>query len=459
MATTGFWPVRNSLETLIAYADNPDKTTDPKHLDDDLPQVLRYTENDDKTDRRLYVTGINCTAEQAYEDMAAVQKRFGLKGQIVAYHGYQSFKPGEVMPEEAHQIGIETAERMWGARFRILVTTHLNTDSIHNHMVVNAVSYKDGRKFQNHIRDHIRLREISDTVCWGHSLSVLEGASFYGGQSRGAYWAGRRDKLTHRAILKRDIEDSLRYATSYDRFIDQLRSRGYTYDWQRGSVQAPDWERALRLDRMGYSYEYIMERIAFNLYDMNTLREVNEHLPNRPKRFPLLELEERLAFTVEHSHDTATVMIDLVFLNLMQLLQLTREEAVGERPFRPLSPSIRAELVRFDQLHAEYMLLSEKGIHTQDDLSQFIERSGAEIKALERERQGLRNRLCRPKAPEVETEIREKITEITAQAKPLRKDLAAANRISERWRHYYELLQSEREMEIHALQKERNRAR
>ena len=162
MATTGFWPVRSSLGAVIAYADNPDKTTNPKYLDDDLAQVLRYAENDDKTDQRLFVTGVHCTAEHAYEDMAAVQKRFGLKGRIVAYHGYQSFKPGEVTPEEAHRIGIETAKQMWGDRFQVLVTTHLNTGTIHNHMVVNAVSYRDGKKFQNHIRDHIHLREISD---------------------------------------------------------------------------------------------------------------------------------------------------------------------------------------------------------------------------------------------------------------------------------------------------------
>ena len=135
MATTGFWPVRNSLSAVIAYADNPDKTTNPKYLDDDLAQVLRYAENDDKTDQRLFVTGVHCTAEHAYEDMAAVQKRFGLKGRIVAYHGYQSFKPGEVTPEEAHRIGIETAKQMWGDRFQVLVTTHLNTGTIHNHMV------------------------------------------------------------------------------------------------------------------------------------------------------------------------------------------------------------------------------------------------------------------------------------------------------------------------------------
>ena len=114
MATTGFWPVKGSLKTVIDYADNPDKTTERKYLDDDLAQAIQYVENDAKTDRKMFVSGVNCTRGRACEEMTAVQRRFGLRGTNVAYHGFQSFKHDEVTPEEAHQIGIETARRMWG---------------------------------------------------------------------------------------------------------------------------------------------------------------------------------------------------------------------------------------------------------------------------------------------------------------------------------------------------------
>ena len=70
---------------------------------------------------------------------------------ILAYHGYQSFVSGEVSPEEAHAIGMETARRMWGADYEIVVTTHLNTDNLHNHFIINSVSFKTGRKYENHI--------------------------------------------------------------------------------------------------------------------------------------------------------------------------------------------------------------------------------------------------------------------------------------------------------------------
>lgn len=135
MATTGFWPVKNRLKEVIEYTRNPDKTTDKKFLDEDLYAALRYVEDDKKTDQTIYVSGINCPKQRAYEYMMATKRRYGKLGGNVAYHGYQSFVSGEVTPEEAHQIGLETARRMWGKDYEIVVTTHLNTDNLHNHIV------------------------------------------------------------------------------------------------------------------------------------------------------------------------------------------------------------------------------------------------------------------------------------------------------------------------------------
>ena len=103
MATTGFWPVKGKLKDVIEYARNPDKTTEPKYMNDDLLKTLRYAENYEKTDRTMYIDSINCPKKRAYEHMMATKKRFGKTGGNVAYHGFQSFKTGEVTPEEAHR--------------------------------------------------------------------------------------------------------------------------------------------------------------------------------------------------------------------------------------------------------------------------------------------------------------------------------------------------------------------
>ena len=155
MAVTGFWPIYKNLKATLDYADNPDKTTDRRYLDEDLYAALSYAENDNKTDRKMYVGGINCSKQNAYAEMVAVQRRFGLRGKVVGYHGIQSFKTGEVTPEQAFEIGKATARKMWGDRYQVLVTVHLNTENVHCHFVVNPVSFKDGAKFQNKIGKRI----------------------------------------------------------------------------------------------------------------------------------------------------------------------------------------------------------------------------------------------------------------------------------------------------------------
>ena len=122
MATTKIWPVRDSLKRLVDYASNPEKTTD-----DDLAAVIKYAMNGDKTagvnEKACYVTGVNCIAETALEEMLSVQNHFGKTGGNVAYHCYQSFKPGEVTPEQCHRLGVELARRMWGDKYQVLVAT------------------------------------------------------------------------------------------------------------------------------------------------------------------------------------------------------------------------------------------------------------------------------------------------------------------------------------------------
>lgn len=168
-----------NLKATLDYADNPDKTTAPEYLDEDLYAALRYAENDDKTDHKMFVGGINCSAQNAYAEMIAVQRRFGLRGKVVGYHGIQSFREGEVTPEQAFAIGKETARRMWGERYQVLVTVHLNTDNIHCHFVVNPVSFKDGAKFKTKsvttrscVKSPMRSAGSTSCLCWKTAIST-----------------------------------------------------------------------------------------------------------------------------------------------------------------------------------------------------------------------------------------------------------------------------------------------
>ena len=172
MAVTKIWTIKDSLQRVLDYAANPDKTEY-----DALARTLHYAENDAKTklsESAQLVTGIHCRPDHAWEDMRAVQERFGKTDGVVALHAYQSFREGEVTPEQCREIGVALARKVWGKRFQVLVATHMNTDNLHNHFVINSVSYVDGKKYEQRRSQYAEFRAASDKLCREYGLSVVE---------------------------------------------------------------------------------------------------------------------------------------------------------------------------------------------------------------------------------------------------------------------------------------------
>ena len=173
MAVTKIWPVKDSLSRLIEYAENPEKTAF-----ESLETVMAYAGDEDKViyekgEKCYLVTALNCRGN-ALESMIKVQKHFGAKGENIAYHAYQSFKPGEVTPEQCHEIGVKLAEKLWGNRYQVLVATHTNCCHLHNHYVISAVSFRDGKKLDtgNNYWGRV-LSPASDALCREYGLSTL----------------------------------------------------------------------------------------------------------------------------------------------------------------------------------------------------------------------------------------------------------------------------------------------
>ena len=454
MAVTGFWPIYRNLKATLDYADNPDKTTDRRYLDNDLYAALSYAENDNKTDRKMYVVGINCSKQNAYAEMIAVQRRFGLRGAAVGYHGIQSFVAGEVTAEQAFEIGKATARKMWGDRYQVLVTVHLNTDNVHCHFVVNPVSFKDGTKFQNKIGDHKELRRVSDEICREHGLSVLENSNFYGGNKK-EYWRHKAGKKTHRDYLREDVEYCLSFATSTREFESQLYALGYTLDPVRFSVKAKHWERSVRLDKIGFSKEVIQEQLDENAINRFRLFTLEYKPPYRPKKFPLEAELRRLEFSIEHSYDAAIVLIDTIFYLVITVIQIAAELA----DVMLLSPDLRAAEKDLKELIADYRFMQDQNIHTVADLQANIDESKAQLSDLERERKTLGNRIRRPKSPEEQVKNKERRKEISKQMKPVRERLRRAEKILEKSPHLYELLKQEHELEKKARARYLDRSR
>ena len=442
MATTGFWPVRGRLKEVIDYANNPDKTTAKEYLDEDLYAAIRYVENDDKTDQTMFVSGVNCSKHNAYNEMIAVKRRFGERGKNIAYHGYQSFAIGEVTPEEAHAIGKETARQMWGAKYQVVVTTHLNTDNIHNHFVVNSVSFKTGRKFRNGIGDRLDLRKISDAICAERNKSVIQGNKFY--SNKKAYWVEKSGKLTHRDMLRKDVDEALSQCGSFKEIEYYLKTLGYRFErdfyYDHPSVYAEGWKRAVRISSLGEQYS--KERIREQCRENQRKPELYAFVTPAWKRRPLLVLERERY--ISGWDDTIIVLFEL----FIELLKICIVGNTQEYDNRPVSPMMRAEMRKLDRYIEEYNLLCDNNLDSPKKLLNFQENLSSRISELEQERYALRLKLRRVKTPEEDAALKEQCKKITKKITPLRKELRIAMRIEEHIPKIKALLDAERNIEM-----------
>ena len=168
MAATRIWSIKGRLDSVINYVTNPEKTDGSRYIDTELQaltDVIDYAEDGEKTHNKVYVSGINLSPDIACDQMVMTKLQFGKTDKILAYHGYQSFLPGEVTPNIAHEIGIKLAERLWGDRFQVIVTTHLDHEHIHNHFCLNSVSLVDGKKFRGGGKAYWIMRAESYKIC------------------------------------------------------------------------------------------------------------------------------------------------------------------------------------------------------------------------------------------------------------------------------------------------------
>ena len=172
MATTSLWHIKGRLSDLIAYVENPAKTV-PKGSEDFF-NVFSYIQNPQKSADGSFVTALNCLKQTALQQMILTKQQYGKEDNYIAWHGYQSFKPGEVAPERCHEIGVKLAREMWGEQFQLIVTPHLDKGHLHNHFCFNSVSFQDGQKYNYSKAERQRLRDISDSLCREYGLSVIE---------------------------------------------------------------------------------------------------------------------------------------------------------------------------------------------------------------------------------------------------------------------------------------------
>lgn len=416
MAVTSIWKVEGRLARVLGYAENPAKTEGaPDEWErQGVGAAILYAADPGKTEEQRYVSGVNCLPETALAEMNATKRQYGKEGGIVAFHGYQAFAPGEADPETAHEIGVALARELWGARFEVVVATHLDKAHLHNHFVINSVSFADGRRFHRDAACYRAMRGASDRLCRERGLSVVDRPE--PGRSRHyAEWRAERDgRPTWRSLVKADADEAVERASTMRQFYANLRAMGYEIKTGKDiSVRPPGKERFVRLRRNfgdGYSYEGISARILSN----GRLRlPVGRPKPTRAKPTPV----------------PARSLVSL-YRRYMAMLNAARRQGAGGPRMHFL---LREDLRNLDAISRELALLTQNGIETEGQLLAHEEALKERMAALDGERRALRNEARRLRGAQGEpTAPNPRIAEIAAELKGIRRDLRLCDDIRER---------------------------
>jgi hypothetical protein len=416
MATTAIWDVTDRLDRVIDYTTNPDKTENLDFNSSDfrgLQEVLKYAVQDAKTEKQFYVTGINCYPETACKQMSKTKLQFQKTDGILAFHGYQSFAPGEATPETAHAIGVKMAQELWGNRFEVVVSTHLDKNHLHNHFVLNSVSFKDGKRYYDNKTTYSLMRQTSDRLCREYSLSVIENPQR--GKSRHyAEWkAEQESKPTWRGLIREDVDKAIDESMTFTQFIANLRRQGYEVKTgvKYMAVRPNGKERFVRLKTLGddYTEENIKERILKN---------------RTPKRPQVLPEPNRKRYTVRGCMNIRKTRkltgLQALYFHYLYKMGILPKQCVSRKRTHFL---LREDIWHMKQLISQTKLLCTHRIETKEQLLTYQNELKQEMTALINERKSFYNNLRRCKDDKQILAYKEQISGISKKLPLLRREV------------------------------------
>ena len=415
MATTKIWDVSAHVSKLLAYVANKNKTTMEVERGPDneemrlAAEMLGLPSDHFATEEKKFVTGINCTPENANEVMLTLLEGIS-PSDIQAYHGYQSFKPGEVTPDVAHAIGIQLANELWGEDFPIIVATHIDRGHVHNHFCLSATGFS-GRRYHDCKATYKLMRDTSDRLCREYGLSVIEKPKQQGAKHIAEVHAEKKGIPTMRDQIRADIDAVANQEFLSKNFYNRMRSLGYTFE-RRGQylrIKPYGYNKFFRLDKLGagYTEEDIEERLRNNArsrqwtpipYYKPTLRE-------KPTGLYALYLHY------------------CYLLGVIPKVIPKNTEAYA---------AIKEDVRRARMYSEQAKFLGKYGLDTKGDLIQHALGIREQMNALCKERQKLRNKMRWMKDPDEMQPIRDQIFAISDKLKPLRKEYAMCKDIYDR---------------------------
>lgn len=409
MATTSIWSIKNNLKQSINYIINPKKTIN-KDYGKDTYNYLELTDNEYnfKQEKVCYVSCINCSEYNPYDDMKFTKEQYGKTDGILAFHGYQSFKEGEVTVNIAHEIGVKFAEEMFGD-YEVVVATHQNTNHIHNHFILNSVSFKTGKKYNNNRTNLAKLRQISDSICAEYGLSVLDEDVGY----RNTY----KYKILNNdyyKIMKEDLDNIISYSVTLKQVIERLKKLDYQVYFRNGILTIyKDGYDKVRIEK-AFGNDYSIDSINKRLYSS--------------RQIIFKPLTQKIIFEEYSKTNKHHKGIYGLYLYYCYLLNVFPEK----HPKQYLPYSIRQDIKKMNQISEETRFMVKNNIETIDDLKAFSKNNYQEYSSLMGKRENLWKRYHRAKNEEDKLKILTEINNIQPSIKELRKLKNYCNDIEER---------------------------
>lgn len=422
MAKTRIWAVKNRLDHMVDYVSNQEKTIDIK-------QVIDYATNDFKTYKKEYVSCINCSYLDPYQSMVNTKKQFNDEREILAFHGYQSFDAGEVDAELAHQIGVEYAKRMWGDKYEVVVATHLNTQHIHNHFLINATSFVDGKRYQNNYKDLYKMREVNDEICKEYNLSVVEKQKSHS-KNKNQYYAEK----TYKSLVKEDVDEALKVSYTMKHFINEMQLAGYEIKITDNniSVKHACYNKFIRLKSLGNNYtnDAIVDRIL----------DMNKEEPLYSTYYDKKNFDIKPYFTKYQNKQLTG--LQRLFLHYQYVLGILPKD---KRKTIKYSEELKKAMKHIDEISEQTIFVCKNNISDIDKLNQYKTDAETSLNELIKHRQTLRNKARRCSDDQLLNEYKNDISLLTSQIKSLRKDIRVCEGIEERANH---IMQFEKEREV-----------
>jgi hypothetical protein len=372
MATTKIWKVQKRLDHVINYATNEEKTKNNYSeygMDefDSIRQVMTYTTNPDKTEKQFYTTGINCEVKDAVKQMQFVKTLYGKENGILAFHAYQSFNEGEVTPEIAHEIGVKLANEMWGDRFQVVVSTHLNTQHLHNHFVINSVSFKDGKKYYSNLTNTALLRKTSDEICEEYGLNVLKEKTCKSGINFENFYKKSMRDSDYYKFAKEDIDYAIEHSWTYQEFIKKLKDMGYEVYFRANkiSIRRYPYKRNIRIER-AFGEEYSIENIK---------NKICSRYPTREEVIKPKTYDKRLFYKGSTKKLRKPKGIIALYYYYCYLLKVYPKKNLNYK----LTPEMRAEVKKMDKYSEQIRFICKYKLETINDIDNLKEQKQEEL--------------------------------------------------------------------------------